>query len=141
MTGNGREWGPRSAFPDSFNRRLFGIRAGLEALLGRYGEHLTAAFLSLEPDEELEEGETYRCAMTLVHPTDWQDLDAREAMEDEFREWLDRCPGIDLVGIRALSEREFTLDDLRVVKRLDVDFLSHGAEEESPLLPGEIDLG
>jgi len=44
-------------------------------------------------------------------------------MEEEFGACLDRCPGIELKGIRALSEREFTIEDQRAKRRLRAEKL------------------
>jgi hypothetical protein len=125
----------RSGFPDAFNDRLKKVTTRFRRFVESHDRHLRAIFVALDPDVELPEGEDYRCAMVLVYPVEWNDPDAREAMEGEFRSVFEDCRGINLVEVRARSASEFTLADLNEFRRMDFDFLSYA--DDDPVLPPE----
>jgi hypothetical protein len=115
----------RSAFPDGFNRRL--PTKGLKGALETGSAYISELYL-WGADDELAEGEPYEillCAVMTVE--DFGDPEHRTAAVhclQELEALLDACPGIEVLEARLVSEAEFTLDDLRRLRRWDFDWLS-----------------
>jgi hypothetical protein len=116
----------RSAFPDAFNRRLPKNRPLTRALTGG-GAFISQLYLGVA-DQELAEDQPYdillRAVMTVE---DFGQPERRTKAENclqELEGLLGDCAGIEVLEAELVSEAEVTLDDLRVLKRWDFDWLS-----------------
>jgi hypothetical protein len=115
----------RAAFPDEFNRRLDSQARALERLLKSTDARLVTAIFVETSDQELPAGVPYRLDVRITAETwVWQDSNTRRQVE-AFGERLDGllsdCEGIALDDIATIPEDDFTLAQLRVYKRLDVN--------------------
>ena len=57
------------------------------------------------------------------------------AYEQRLKDILQSCAGIRLQGIEVRSEADISLDDLRLMKRLDLDYRSHAPKPGGALPP------
>lgn len=116
----------RAAFPDAFNRRLPKHRP-LTRALTRGGAFISELYL-WGADEELAEAEPYKILLRAVMTVeDYEDPDRRTKADhclQELEGLLGGCPGIEVLEATLVSEGNITLDDLRVLKRWDFDWLS-----------------
>jgi hypothetical protein len=128
----------RSAFPDAFNRRCRPARNRVERLLEANGHLVSGVFLRLDPIEELGPGEVYR---GLVRMTAQPEVISNEEAElaalnaaAELESALNECSGLD-VEVDLVSEDEFTINDLRLTKRWDFDFISDSSDDAESIPP------
>lgn len=126
----------RVAFPTAFNARLKPREKTVFRELKRCGV-LSAVYL-LMSDEELPQESDYHVivcgAVTREHdnPTDRET--AVKALDMLCVE-LGKCAGIVIEDHEVRSESEITLDDLRLFRRWDVDYLSERADPPDTSAP------
>lgn len=136
-----RRW--RVAFPDEFNRRLIAVVERIHKLLKQRGDRLSGVYV-VGADDELEGDAEYRLVLVATLPVgDFEDGHVRaasQAVVDGVAAQIASCEGIDVVEATLASEAEITLDDLRLMKRFDFDYLSWREDPPGPIAPGETDL-
>jgi hypothetical protein len=117
----------RAAFPDEFNRRCLPAQKRLKGRLKSEGYFLTAIFLVVQ-DEELDENSCYEVVVIgCMREDTFQAPETRakaQALVDAIESALDECMGIEVRESSVRSEASITLDDLRMLKRWDFDYLS-----------------
>jgi hypothetical protein len=122
----------RSAFPTEFNRRLQGAKR-LTRALETGGAWIEDLYVSVA-DDELPEARPYEIVLRAVLRVEDFALPDRRAQADhclqELGGMLDDLGGITVVDAAAVSEAEFTLDDLRQTKRWDFNWLSSPGPQE-----------
>jgi len=126
----------RVAFPTAFNARLKSRERMVFRELKRCGV-LSAVYLLLSP-EELQQQSDYVIgvcgAVTREHdnPTD---REAAIKALDKLCVELQKCVGIVVEDHEVRSESEISLDDLRLFRRWDVDYLSERADPPDASAP------
>jgi hypothetical protein len=128
----------RHPFPDCFVERLKQkpYSENLRDLFKTWGDHISGVFLLLNRDDDLPPEESYVVTGWATVPTDiFNDEEIRSKLEEEFQPLLESIlgafQGIDLQDAMVVSEEDFTLDDLRRTKRLDLDNLSY--RDDTPI--------
>jgi hypothetical protein len=131
----------RTALPDSFNDRIRPARNRIRDALKQGSEAISAIYVGIDPDSELEDGAEYRVEITATMRAEDYDLaDLRMAAErtlGKIASAIGGCTCIDLTDSRVISEAEFTLDDLRHSQRLDTDedISSRSPDHPQPVNP------
>jgi hypothetical protein len=119
----------RAALPDEFNNRIRNARTKIKGILQRDGVVITGVYLSLDSEEELSPGETYRL---LIYTTVLPETHANGAAFDmatrataQLHAALNGCKGIEVKESMTYSEDELTLSDIRDLTLWDdFDYLS-----------------
>ncbi len=110
----------REAFPDEFNRRRAQAAEDLKRLLRTGGGDINSIYLALD-DAELDRTQTYTVVMRGVLLAQDYEVEARRTLAHitlgKLAAVLSTCDGIDVVDFELVSERDFSLDDIRVMKR------------------------
>jgi hypothetical protein len=125
----------RSAFPTAFNNRIpDGIIKKLRKGLSKNGQDISGIFVTFfGSDSELADDQDYQIAIRIVVPPEAavdQNRETRAIIAlTEIQQLLAQCKGIELVDIRLESETEFTLEDLKLSRAWDFDYLSAVEEE------------
>jgi hypothetical protein len=120
----------RVAWPDAFNERLAAVDDKLERLFkSDSGKVITGIWLNLDPvDEELDWNRDYRLAVWLTMRSDSMmdrnEVRRGEEFEQRLRQLLGSCKGIELYEIDIRKESDVSLEDLRLLRRLDKDYRS-----------------
>ena len=118
----------RSAFPDTFNRRIDGQRPAMRKLLRGEGHHISGVYLLLSSEEELYESVEYEiCLRATMRVADYEDSTLRvnsQGAVDRLAELFDAVDGVEVVDHELCDEASMSLDDLRFYLRWDVDDLS-----------------
>jgi hypothetical protein len=129
----------RAAFPTNFNERCRPVMGRIGRKLKARGDLLTGIFLRLDTLEELPAGEDYRVILRVTaRSEDLEDIDNNDAaiaLITDIEIALNECEGIDVVDAALVPEDDFTLADLREVRRWDYDYLSFGADEPELIAP------
>ncbi len=129
----------RAAFPDAFNERAQAAYRKIEKELKRSGERVTGLFLMIDPDDELEAGESYRIVLRVVARSEAVSDEKTEItlvrVANAIADALASCAGILVEDHQLVSEGEFTLEDLRFFKRWDWDYRSHSGEPGGEIAP------
>lgn len=117
----------RSAFPDEFNSRLPKSKRLTRALEAE-STWIEALYIHVS-DDELAPEQPYdvhlRAVMSVVNFADPEKRAQADRCLQELAGLLDDSPGINVGEAEVVSESEFTLDDLRWMKRWgDFDWLS-----------------
>jgi len=117
----------RAAFPDTFNERWQATRSQIHRKLKAKGHLFTAVFLMVENDE-LSPGVDYKVVLIgCMNTDDFADTERRrEAQQllNDLEAALAACQGICVSESLLRSESEISLDDLRLLKRWDMEYLS-----------------
>lgn len=129
----------RTAFPDRFNTLCQPVFEKLRRRLKAKGELLTGLYVKLSDSGQTTEGKDYRLTVigsvrTQIH----EDPDQRDeayALFDEIVAALDGQPGLLVEYSDLLSEATLSVDDLRTLRRLDLDDLSVRGNSISELAP------
>lgn len=129
----------RAAFPDNFNNRI--NKKAQEAIRNRLkkdSEEITAIYISVS-DDELESDEVYQIIIRATMQLEaYKNTDLhRKSQEtiDIISAKLSQCEGIDVIESYVVSEAEVTVDDLRLLKRWDYDYLSYSADTPDEIAP------
>lgn len=128
----------RAAFPDSFNNR---IKQGQEAIrnkLKKTGQQITAIYIAVI-DEELQPHEVYEIDIRATMQCEaYKNPDLRREAQDTINliaSKLDQCEGIEVLDNSVVSEAEVSIDDLRILKRWDYDYLSYSIDTPAEIAP------
>lgn len=138
---------PRAAFPDEFNQRLKAQDKALKALW-KSPEAASASGVYLDcPDNEyidIEAQYTLRIVVTYKvqsSPGSFSAAPEVQQAADSFASRLDELlsaiSGIEIADCAARPESHFTLHDLRLYRRWDLDDRSLSREQSSP--PSSVD--
>lgn len=126
----------RPAFPDAFNERLATVEKKLEALWKSPAAYpVTGIYLQVSGAEFPHEV-PYELGIRITARAEaWEDkgqLAQLDQFEETFSEILEDCSGLVIANddIQTIPESDMTVADLRIFKRLDVDYRS------SPDRPG-----
>jgi hypothetical protein len=126
----------RAAFPDTFNERLRPVSKKVIEKFKKYGEPLTAIYLTVEPDTELTEQQNYKVSLIGVLPSEEHEKDALRISVSgtigEVAKLLNDCKGIEVLNYEVLPESGVTLQDLRYLARWDLDYLSFRGGSDPP---------
>lgn len=110
----------RAAFPDEFNRRWRSASRDLRQLLAGGAGDINSIYIYID-DIELAEGQDYRIILRGVMPVRDYDVETRRTRAHvtlgRIAGALSACEGIHVVDEELLSERDVSLDDIRVMKR------------------------
>lgn len=125
----------RSAFPDSFNRRLAPKHRGFKKLLEERGSVLSGVWFGLSTFDELPDSASYSVAVRLVMaPEDYENagkLDEALIASGAMECALNACEGIVVTNISVVSEHDFSLAETKIYTPWDgFDYLSNS---EAPL--------
>lgn len=126
----------RAAFPDTFNERIRSARSKILDRFKKQGEHLTAVFLTVNPDTELTSNENYRVNLVgVMRASEFADDPTRIKVSEAIGRVaasLKKCKGIDVLNHEILPETGVSLEDLRYLKRWDLDYLSLREGDDLP---------
>ncbi len=115
----------RPAFPDEFWRRIDGAKTRLSRLFKKQiCNYVTGIFLGMS-SEELAADKDYRLLVWITArsqningPDTYRDL---AKVAETLRSLLEKCPGISIAELEVRGENAVTIEDLRVMKRWDLD--------------------
>ena len=128
----------RAAFPDAFNERLRPAHHRIRKSLSRGGSNISGIYVQVE-DEELSEGTDYHVFAEATMPVEaFEHSKSRRQAQtcfDEVAAAMTDCDGIIVSEHILVSEGDFTLDELRQLKRWDWDDLSLREEPSGELAP------
>ncbi len=128
----------RSAFPDTFNRRIDSRRPAMRKLLRREGHHISGIYLLLSSEEELYESVEYEIGLrATMRVADYEDSALRmnsQGAVDKLAELFNEVEGVGVDDHELCNEASMSLDDLRFYLRWDVDDLSL-RDEDAALAP------
>ena len=129
----------RAVFPDSFNDRVRPKLGAIKDVLRKNCEHLQDIYLTLDTDDELQEGRPYKVvALGTVRAEAWDvpaHRTAAQACFDKVCAALAGCSGIEVLDAVLQTDAEVTLYDLRKTKRWDYDWLSPDRDDPDGLIP------
>lgn len=119
----------RAAFPSEFDKRIGGVRKKIKKALDTpEGKALSGIYIFLSSDADLPAGTPYkliiRGTMRSVVFDDVSLVKKCESLLAKMAGFLDSCDGIEVTDHSVQSEARFSLDDVRLTKRWDADFLS-----------------
>jgi hypothetical protein len=119
----------RPAFPDTFNERIGKKSAEkMRAAMKTKGKFVHTVFAHVDPEIELTSDKPYDVTLVMTMAVDDYKNEAARMLADEaldrVKEILKKCAGIEVGDTSIASEAEFSLDDARLMKRLDFDDLS-----------------
>lgn len=119
----------RAAFPTEFDKRISGVKKKIKKVLDTpEGKAISGIYIFLDRDTELPAGTPYkiviRGTMRAVVFDDSSLVKKCEALLGKMAALFDSCEGIDMLEHAIQSEARFSLDEVRLTKRWDVDFLS-----------------
>lgn len=129
----------RAAFPDSFNNRITDkFKKKIAEKFKKKGKEITAIYIA-GADEEVQGNDMYKIIIkaTMQCETFENPVLLREAqsiidlLETEFCQ----CPGIDVAQSLLVSEADVSIDDLRILKRWDYDYLSFRGDTPDEIAP------
>ena len=128
----------RRAFPDEFNRRIAKATTKLRSQFKTKGDVLSGIYI-LVSDEEIEDDYEIIIWGTMKDEVFDNPEQRRQAtaLIDQVGEKLDNCDGIVVNESQVIRESDFSLTDLRLMKRWDFDDLTMRDYEdrgESPIL-------
>lgn len=131
----------RPAFPSAFNQRIPPkLKKKFKRALEQYGDQVSGIFIFLAPNTELSEAETYRIIVRIVAPRAAFENDNDEQtlfkLADEMQRTFASCAGIEVEELKLDSEAAFTLEDWKVSKLWDYEFLSDPEEDHHSYLGG-----
>lgn len=119
----------RAAFPTAFDLRWRSKKSNWEKLLKAHSEWIQGIYLSLNPSDELPDGEPYHCELIVAVPQAkrrgevW--VNKREELANAIEKFWDQFrPGILCDGAEARGTEEITLADLEDYLRFDADWVS-----------------
>lgn len=127
----------RAAFPDAFNERIALAQKQIAKLVKRSGKHLSGIYILVQ-DDELDSGDYEIQVRATMEVEDHDDLAKRKtctALLDKVVTAINECDGIDVYDHRVVSEAEFSLDDLRLMKRWDWDHISLKQDPAESMAP------
>lgn len=138
----------RPAFPDAFNKRLESKAKKIEALTKKQTScHVTAVYLMLNTEEELEPAETYEallwfaCKQGVFESGEKPLLDVK-SFASEYVTTINECPGVTVIegadGWEVRGEHQISVADLREFKRFNYDHRSL-AETPGGDLPADVE--
>ena len=119
----------RTAFPDAFNIRLRPAAAKLGKLLKSDGKFIASIFVAMDL-RELASGETYNLILYILMRDEDFGNPSRKTSAHETSNQIEalingKCHGIMVKESSVRSEGEITVADLRMLHRLEFDYLSH----------------
>lgn len=128
----------RAAFPDSFNNRIKKAQDKIRPKLQKTGQEITAIYISVS-DEELESDQVYEIDIRATMQCEaYENIDLRRRAQeiiDLIGSKLNECEGIEVLDSSIVSEAEVSIDDLRILKRWDYDYISYGADTPDEIAP------
>lgn len=117
----------RAAFPDAFNERLRPAHRRFQNILSKGGSKISGIYLKLD-EEELAPGQIYNVFAVATLPVEhYQHASTRGAAQecfDALAAAMNDCEGVAVEDHHLVSEPDFSLDELKRLKRWDWDDLS-----------------
>lgn len=128
----------RAAFPTEFDKRISGIKKKLKkALDTQEGKAISGIYIFLDPDAELPAGTAYkiiiRGTMRAVVFDESPLVKKCESLLGKMAALFASCDGIEVLEHAIQSEARFSVDEVRLTKRWDADFLS-ADDGDAPVL-------
>ena len=131
----------RAAFPNSFNQRIEPYEDKIKKLLSKASGHFQEIHINVTSDE-LRPEEPYRiivlCIVANEDSEKQGELQKAIDLGSEFKSFLDKCTGIEVVACDVRTRSEVSLDDLDLMQRWDFDSISIRKTDTIELAP--IDL-
>lgn len=128
----------RSALPDTFNDRIRAVDAAIQTAVEQHGNLITGLYVTLSDESELPDDQKYAVILTAVVRVEDASpgnlLDVQQVV-DTLAGHLSACSGIDLHDSVVLTEADVTVQDLRVLRRLDMEALSYASEPPGHVAP------
>lgn len=124
----------RSAFPDSFNRRL-NDKHITKLLQSQYTDSIFSVMVEVQ-DEELAETEPYNIQI-LVHVADGLSKAQKDRIEHDYQFTFSALPGIEVSSVRVSTEDDITMRDLRLFRKLEYDSVSMSEDRDASIEPPE----
>jgi len=118
----------RTALPDTFNDRLKPLRKKLSRLYKRLSPSVSAIYIRLQPDDEVEADQQYAADLLLTVPESHSEHLADIAEEADRLAELFRQVGIDARAV-AKSESSVSIHAIRTMKKLPLDAISLKGKE------------
>tara|TARA_R110002073_G_scaffold245043_3_gene407286 strand:- start:8196 stop:8828 length:633 start_codon:yes stop_codon:yes gene_type:complete len=117
----------RSAFPDAFNERIRPALKQVAKLAQKEGQHISGIYFLISTDELEDELDYDIQVRATIEVEDYEQLAIRTKCNkalDGIVAAINGCEGINVYDHEAVSEEDFSLDDLRLMKRWDWDHVS-----------------
>lgn len=128
----------RTAFPDSFNKRLQGRDQQIKKLMSNEGGNICTIYLLLSDEIELPDEEVYRIdVVAAMRDEDYNHPQKRVPVETTLGKLcglLNSCAGIKTEKSEVRAERDISLTDIRFLRRLEFDYLSRNESDAPPSL-------
>lgn len=119
----------RAAFPDAFNDRLGPSLKDIQKVAKRSGDNLSAVYLALSPNEELDGDQDYQVHLVgLMEPDQFSIQELRLACAEAIREISTKihgCNGINVEDYEIRSTDGITLHEIGQFARFSFDYLTH----------------
>jgi hypothetical protein len=126
----------RSALPDAFNERTRRAREKIRKCLTKDGDLVSAIFLTLEPEDELPDGDAYVVLVSVLAES--EDVDdtvtgARlQTLTGLIEGAITEAPGVDVRDCRLVRGDDFSFADAKRSMEWDVwDDLSYRSDRRS----------
>ncbi len=128
----------RAAFPTEFDKRINNVKKKIKkALDTAEGKAISGIYIFLDKDVELPAGTPYkimiRGTMRAVVFDDSALVKKCESLLGKMAALIDSCDGVEVLEHAIQSEARFSVDEVRLTKRWDADFLSAN-DGDSPAL-------
>jgi len=131
----------RPSFPSAFNDRIKKVADKLEKAMERFGHDVTDTFIAfLGSDGELPGTDPYEIDVRVVIEPEAALDGERESqalkLVAELNKLLGQCQGVN-AEVQLVSETDFSLNDLRLSRHWDFDFISTAQEnDDHPYMVG-----
>jgi hypothetical protein len=129
----------RAAFPDQFNERTRGAQKAIRAALRDHGHDIREIFLAMGSWDELPALQAYQVTVVAtMGAEEYADPVLRRAAQraiDTLEQKFSACAGIKVLDVTLASEEDVSLADLRLMKRLDFDYMSPSSDSGEPRGP------
>ncbi|HEX7027496.1 MAG TPA: hypothetical protein VF268_09660 [Gammaproteobacteria bacterium] len=118
----------REAFPDAFENRLRAASNKINKKMKLVKNAISSVYIALEPMAEVKEGETYKVGFVAVMPvSNYENPEDRKIAIQVIQDVaaaIHSCEGIEVYLNEVVSEGDFTLSEMRMLKRWNWDYLS-----------------
>jgi hypothetical protein len=132
----------RHALPNSLVERLRSVSSYIEKECKKNSEGILSFRLSYDPTDELPPEEPYELWLSIVYTTDkaeYQSMAEKvaDSLKEKFSELIDKTKEwgkIELRGCKAVSEMEFTMQDMRQTEEYCLEHLSNRTDPLGPVV-------
>lgn len=133
----------RSAFPDSFNRRITKNIKQIKRVLGNEAKDSLGLFIRLASEKELPNDQVYKVLIKmLVSKTKFNDEQALRCIEkgfDQIITILDKIDGVEVIeGSQVQSMDDISAHLFFELKQWDFDYISFSNNEDGEVIEEEL---